>query len=270
VPLDAFGLALAAAALHAGWNVLVRGARDVATATAAALVLGVVLFAPLAAATWHVHAAVWPYIAASAVLETAYFVLLVWAYERHDLSVVYPVARGSAPVVVLLGSAVVLGHSVSPGQAAGVCLVAAGVLLVRGVVRGAQGIAAGLAIAVTIAAYTLVDKDGIRYASPLSYLELQLAPPAVLALAWLLARRGRSALRVGWRAPATAIGSFGAYALVLAALRLASAPAVAAVRETSVVIAAVLAAAFLHERVTRGRLTGAAVVVGGIALLALS
>jgi drug/metabolite transporter (DMT)-like permease len=270
VPLDAFALALAAAALHAGWNVLVRGASDVAAATAAALALSVVLFAPVAAATWNVHAAAWPYIAASAAFETAYFFMLVRAYERHDLSVVYPVARGSAPVLVLLGSAVVLGRAVSAGEAAGVCLVAGGVLLVRGVARGAEGIVAGLTIAVTIAAYTLVDKDGIRHASPIPYLELELLPPAVLAFAWLLARRGRSALRVGWRAPATAIGSFGAYALVLAALRLASAPAVAAVRETGVVIAAVLAAAFLHERVTRVRLAGAAAVAGGVALVALS
>lgn len=227
------------------------------------------LFAPVAAATWDVHAAAWPYIGASAALETAYFALLVRAYAQRDLSVVYPVARGSAPVFVLLGSAAVLGRGVSAGQAVGVCLVAAGVLLVRGVVRGAEGIVAGLAIAVTIAAYTLVDKDGVRHASPLPYLELVLVPPAMLALVWVLARRGRSALRVGWTAPVAALGSFGAYALVLAALRLASAPAVAAVRETGVVIAAVLAAAFLHERVTRMRLAGAVAVAAGVALLAL-
>jgi drug/metabolite transporter (DMT)-like permease len=270
VPLDAFGLALAAAALHAGWNVLVRGARDVEAATAAVLVLGVVFFAPVAVATWNVHAAAWPYVGASAALETAYFALLVRAYARSDLSVVYPVARGSAPVLVLLGSAAVLGRGVSAGQVVGVCLVAAGVLLVRGIVRSAEGIAAGLAIAVTIAAYTLVDKDGIRHASPLPYLELVLVPPAVLALAWMLARRGRTALRVGWTAPVAAVAAFGAYALVLAALRLAAAPAVAAVRETGVVIAAVLAAVFLRERVTRLRLAGAVAVAGGVALVALA
>ena len=96
MPLDAFGLALAAAVLHAGWNVLLRGARDVEAATAAALGLSVVLFAPVAAATWNVHSAAWPYIAASSVFETVYFFLLVAAYRRRELSVVYPVARGLA------------------------------------------------------------------------------------------------------------------------------------------------------------------------------
>src|SRR5579862_6107523 len=189
VPLDAFGLALAAAVLHAGWNVLLRGARDVQAATAATLGLGLVLFAPVAVATWHVHAAAWPYIAASSALETAYFFLLVGAYRLRELSVVYPVARGSAPVLVLLGSAVVLGRSVSAGEAAGVCLVAAGVLLVRGLAHGASGIAAGLAIGVTIAAYTLVDKDGVKHASPLPYLELVLVLPAVASVAYVVARR---------------------------------------------------------------------------------
>jgi drug/metabolite transporter (DMT)-like permease len=272
LPLDALGLALAAAVLHAVWNALLRGARDVQAATAAALGLAVVLFAPVAAVTWDVHAAAWPYIAGSAVLETVYFFLLVEAYRQRELSVVYPVARGSAPVLVLLGSAVVLGHGVSGGQVAGVTLVTAGVLLVRGLARRAEGVAIGLAIGLCIAAYTLVDKDGVRHAALLPYLEVVMAPSALIACAWLIARRGATVLRaqVGWATLAAAVGSFGAYALVLAALRLASAPSVAAVRETGVVIAALLAAAFLHERVTPQRLAGAAAVAGGVALVALS
>ena len=272
MPLEALGLALAAAVLHAGWNVLLRGARDVEAATAAALGLAVVLFAPVAALTWDVHVAAWPYMAASAVLETVYFFLVVAAYRRRELSVVYPIARGSAPALVLLGSAVVLGRGVSGGEAAGVLLVVAGVLLVRGLARRVEGLAVGLAIGCCIAAYTLVDKEGLRHASPLPYLELVMAPSAVIACGWLLARRGAAVLRAqaSWATVATAVGTFGAYALVLAALRLAPAPAVAAVRETGVVIAALLAAAFLHERVTPQRLAGAAVVAGGVALVALS
>ena len=142
MPLAALGLALAAAVLHAGWNVLLRGSQDVAATTTATLALSVVLFAPVAAATWNVHRAAWPYIAASAVLETSYFFLLVTAYQRRELSVVYPVARGSAPVLVLIGSAVVLGHGVSAGEAVGVLLVSIGVVFVRGLRRGAEGVAA--------------------------------------------------------------------------------------------------------------------------------
>jgi drug/metabolite transporter (DMT)-like permease len=272
VPLDALGFALAAAVLHAGWNVLLRGSRDVEATTAAALGIAIVLFAPVAALTWNVHAAAWPYIAASGALETVYFFLLIAAYRKRELSVVYPIARGSAPVLVLAGSAVVLGRSVSASQVAGVLMVAAGVVLVRGLSRRADGIPIALAIGICIAAYTLVDKNGIRHAAALPYLEMSMTPSAVLSCGWVVARRGAGVLRreLRWRTVIAGVASFVAYVLVLAALRLASAPEVAAVRETGVVVAALLAAVFLHERVTPQRLGGAVVVAGGVALLALS
>jgi drug/metabolite transporter (DMT)-like permease len=271
VAADALALTLAAAVLHAGWNVLLRGSDDVEARTAVVLALSLVLFAPAAAATWSVSWAVAPYVAASAALEGAYFALLVAAYRRRELSVVYPVARGSAPPLVLLGTALVLGRHVSAGAAAGVCLVAAGVLLVRGVRRGAEGALVALAVGCAIAGYTLVDKDGLRHAAALAYLELVLAPVGLFALPAVAMRRGVAALRAELR-PATALtaaASFGAYALVLAALRRAPAPDVAAVRETSVVLATLLAAVLLHERVGPERLAGAAAVAVGVALIAL-
>lgn len=272
MPATALGLALGAAILHASWNVLLRGSEDVEARTAVALALSVILFAPAAVATWSASRAIVPYVVASAALEGVYFSLLVAAYKRRDLSVVYPVARGSAPVLVLLGSAVVLGRAVSPGEAVGVCLVAAGVALVRGLRSRAGGIAVGLAIGCAIAAYTLVDKDGIRHAGAIPYLELVLAPVALAALVAAGARRGIPALRAELRFPtlAAAAGSFGAYVLILVALRLATAPAVAAVRETSVVFGAGLAALVLRERVSAERLAGAAAVACGVALVALS
>jgi drug/metabolite transporter (DMT)-like permease len=272
MPVDALGLALAAAILHAAWNVLLRGSEDVEARTAVVLAVSVTLFAPVAAATWSVSPAVIPYVVASAACEIVYWVLLVAAYKRRELSVVYPIARGSAPVLVLLGSAVVLGRAVSAGEAVGVCLVAAGVVLVRGLRGGTEGVAVGLAIGCSIAAYTLVDKEGIRHAAAIPYLELVLAPLALVALPAAAVRRGTRALRAQLD-PATfvaAIASFGAYILVLLALRLAAAPAVAAVRETSVVFAAVLAALVLHERVGRERLAGAVAVAAGVAFLALA
>ena len=272
MPLDALGLALAAAVVHAGWNVLLHGSDDVEARTAAALALAVLVFAPVAAATWSVQLRAAPYIAASAVFEIAYFALLVAAYKRRDLSVVYPVARGSAPVLVLIGSAIVLGTSVSAGETVGVLLVASGVLLVRGVRRGASGLPIALTIGCTIAAYTLIDKQGLHHATPIPYLELTTAAVAVALCSSLLVRRGSAPLRaqLGWTTFAAGVGSFCAYCLFLFALRLAPAPGVAAVRETSVVFAAGLAALFLHERVTPSRLAGAGIVAGGVALLALS
>lgn len=272
MPLDALALALAAAALHAVWNVLLRGSTDVEARTLAVVSLSVVLFAVPAAATWDVSTSALPYVAASTALEGAYFVLLARAYRSRELSVVYPVARGSAPVFVLLGTAPVLQRTVAAAQVTGVLLVAAGVVLVRGVRRGAEGIGIGLAIGVAIASYTLVDKEGLRHASPIPYLELVLLPIAVVGLPLFIWFRGFYPLRTQFGASTwvAAAGAFGAYVLFLFALRLTAAPGVAAVRETSVVIAALLAAAFLHERVTWPRVVGAAAVAGGVALLAVA
>jgi drug/metabolite transporter (DMT)-like permease len=269
---SALALALAAAVLHAGWNVFLRGSKDVEARTAVVLGLSVLFFAPVAVATWSVSWAAVPYVAASAALETVYFALLVVAYRRRELSIVYPIARGSAPLLVLLGTAVVLGREVSTGAAVGVCLVAVGVVLVRGIRRGTEGVLVALGIGCAIAGYTLVDKDGLQHAASLPYLELVLLPVALVAVPLAAARRGAHALRAQLTASTVvaAVASFGAYALVLAALRLAPAPEVAAVRETSVVLAAVFAGAFLRERVGPGRLAGAVAVAAGVALIALS
>lgn len=272
MPADALLLALAAAAVHAGWNVLLAGRRDPEAATAVALTAGVVIFAPVAAATWDVgHDAV-PYLAASAALELAYIVLLAAAYARAQLSLVYPLARGLGPVLVLAVGVLALGAPTSATQLAGILVVAAGVVAVRGP-RGKadrRGALFGLAIAGTIAGYTLVDNSGVERADPLAYFELVLVGPAAAYLVAIAALRGRGALRAEL-GPATVLagaGMFGAYALALLALRLAPAAPVAAVRETGIVLAAFLAAALLGEDVGRLRLAGAALVAAGVALIA--
>jgi drug/metabolite transporter (DMT)-like permease len=273
VPLAALGLAFGAAFLHAFWNVFLGRSKDIEAATAVVLVLSVVLFAPIAAFAGRVTWAAAPWIAASSALELAYFALLAAGYRRSDVSLVYPVARGLAPVIVLI-AAVAAGRATSTGQVLGVCAVGTGVFLVRGLARRAdtRGLLFGVAIACCIAGYTLVDKEGIRHASPIPYLELVLVGPAVVYLAAVLVFRGGAAVRAEIRPTngILAVAGFGAYSLVLAALQLAPAASVAAVRETSVVIATVMAAVVLHERVTRVRLAGSVVVVAGIALLALS
>jgi drug/metabolite transporter (DMT)-like permease len=272
VPATALALALAAAALHAVWNLLLARARDVRAATTVALAVGVALFAPVAAATWDVEAGAVPWIAASAALEVLYFALLTDAYGRSDLSLVYPIARGGAPVLVLVGAAIV-GTTLEPLQALGVLLVGLGILGVRGL-RGPvdrTGVVLALSIAVTIAAYTLVDKEGIEHASPVSYLVLVLVPVALAALAWHGATGRLAALGAELGASSLAAGafSFGAYALALGALSLAPAAAVAAVRETSILFAVGLGYAVLREPVGRMRAVGAALVVAGVALVAL-
>lgn len=154
-------------------------------------------------------------------------------------------------------------------QALGVVVVGAGVVLVRGLRRAAdrRGIALALCVAACIAGYTIIDKQGLAYAAPISYNMLVLAVTAVVFISGAALRGGIGPIRaeVRLRALVAGIAAFAAYTLVLAALERAPAAAVAAVRESSVLIATILAAVFLHERVSKARL-----IVVGVALVALS
>jgi drug/metabolite transporter (DMT)-like permease len=258
VPASALGLALAAALVHALWNLLLAGARDSQAATAVGMCVGCVLFLP--ALVGDVSADAVPWLIASSALELAYFALLALAYSRAELSAVYPLARGSAPVFVLAVAGVPLAL-----QAVGVVLVAIGVVLVRG---GGRGSLLAFAVGACIAGYTLVDKEGLKHADALTYLELVLVVPAFAYAAWV----GRTRLRAafGWRSALAGVGMFVAYGLVLLALRLAAAAPVAAVRETSIVIATLLGAVVLRETVGRARVLGSVAIVAGVAAIALA
>lgn len=273
MPTSALLLALAAACVHALWNILLARAKDVEAATAVAVVVAEVVFLPVAIVLWHAHRAVIPFVVASAALQLVYFTLLPMAYRLAELSVVYPIARGTAPVLVLVIGVVALGRTTSAGQVVGVCLVGAGVLLVRGLGRTpGRGVPLGLLIACVIATYTLVDKDGVKHAGAVPYLELTMLGPCLVYSSTVARVKGLRALRNAW-GPATVvagIATFGAYALVLLALQRAAAAPVAAVRETSVVIAALLARRVLRETVGAPRIAGAVAVAGGIALLSLT
>jgi drug/metabolite transporter (DMT)-like permease len=257
VPASALGLALAAALVHALWNLLLAGARDSQAATAVGMCVGCLVFLPSLVGDVSAHAV--PWIVASAALELSYFALLALAYSRDELSAVYPLARGSAPVFVLAVAGVPLVL-----QAVGVVLIAVGVLLVR----GGGGSLLALAVGACIAGYTLVDKEGLKHADPITYLELVLVVPAVAYASWIGRVRLRGAF--GSRAVVAGVGMFGAYGLVLLALRLAAAAPVAAVRETSIVIATLLGAVVLRESVGRTRFVGSIVIVAGVAAIALA
>jgi drug/metabolite transporter (DMT)-like permease len=212
---------------------------------------------------------------------------------------VYPIARGSAPVLVLVVSGI-LGASLSAPQVIGIVAVALGVVAIRGLRRHVdrRDLLLALGVGATIAGYTLVDKQGLKHADPLPYLWVVNACAAAVylpALAW--ARGSRLAATVAWArggrsrragararlrsgavtlraalSPRTVVagaGVFAAYGLTLEALTRAPAAPVAAVRETSVLFATAFGAAVLHERVTPARAAGATAVVAGVALIAL-
>ena len=271
MPISALLLALAAAAVHATWNLLLSGEEDTHSASAVALVVGTVVFAPVALINWRLESAAVPYVAGSSALELAYLALLATGYSVAAMSFIYPIARGSAPVLVLVAGAIAVGATVSLPAAVGVVVVGVGIVLVRG--SSASGrprdLALALAVGACIAGYTLVDKHGIVHAAPITYLVLVLGIPALIYALAVWRVRGGAALRTAVNRPVllAGIGMFGAYALALAALRLAPAASVAAVRESSVVIATVFLAITGREKIGPERLAGAVAVVAGIALI---
>jgi drug/metabolite transporter (DMT)-like permease len=273
MPAEALALALAAAALHAGWNLGLARRRDVPAATAIAFAVAVAAFAPVGLLRWDIDAEAIPYMAVSAAFELAYVVLLAAAYGRAELSVVYPVARGLAPVLVLSVGVAALDVGTSGAEVAGVLFVAAGVLLVRGFARrgAVAGVGWGVVIAGCISGYTLADARGVEHADPLAYLVVVLALPSLAYLLAIGSRGGVPRLRaeLAWTNVLVGLASFGAFTLALFALQRASAASVSAVRETSVVIAVALAAPLLGEEVGARRIAGAALVVVGVAILAV-
>ena len=273
MPLSALLLALGAAVVHASWNMLLSDTEDTHSASAVALLAGAVVFAPVALIGWRFSATAWPYVVSSSALELLYIVLLATAYSVAAMSFVYPIARGSAPVLVLAAGAVVTGATVSLSAGVGVVLVALGIVLVRGVHGGGRprDLALALSVGACIAGYTLVDKHGVTHANPIVYLEVVLGLTALAYAAGVWRLRGGAALRaaVTRKTLLAGVGFFGAYALALLALRLAPAASVAAVRESSVVMATVFLAITGREKIGAERLAGAIAVVVGIALISL-
>ena len=237
-----------------------------------ALVSGVLALAVPAALTFDLDGAALPFVFGSAAFELAYFALLATAYSGAALTAIYPIARGAAPVLALLVSVVFLAAPVGALQAVGVLAVAAGVLLVRGLRRPAgPGLPLALGVAACIAGYTLVDDHGLEHGSPLPYFGAVLALMTAPYVGAVLALRGRAAVRaaLGLRSVAAGVGMVAAYLLTLAALERAEAAPVAALRETSVVMATAAAALWGREHVAGSRVAGAVAVVAGAAAIAL-
>lgn len=271
MPLEAVAIVLTAAFLHALWNLLLARAPDTGAAIAVATAVGALITLPFALARWRLEPAALPWVALSATLELVYFVLLARAYRRADLSLVYPVARGLSPVLVLVGSVLWLQEPAAPMALVGIAMVAVGVVLVRGLRAPASvaDVLLAVAIGLCIAGYTLADQQGVRYADPIAYLLLVVGIPAALWCGWLAITDGTRRLRAALRPSIVAggVAAMAAYGLILLALGMAWAPGVAALRETSIVMATIMAALVLHERVERSRWIGSAVLVAGIALV---
>ena len=276
-------LALVASALHGTWNVLVKVSGDPTTTLTRSTVAAALLITPPAFVAWLITgrpgltAQAAALGAVSAALELVYVFLLSAAYRRGEVSVVYPIARGSAPLLAVLFGLVVLGEQLATPQLVGVALLLAGILAVTLSQANGRATFPALLTGVAIAAYTSVDRVGVRLAAPWLYgwLLVTLLATGLVVARSLAARLGnREPMRadpISWRR-ATVIGLFtwGAYLLVLAALSIAPLAIVAPVRETAVVAVAVWGVWKLHERSGAWlKLSGAVATLVGVALLAL-
>jgi drug/metabolite transporter (DMT)-like permease len=269
-------LVLLSAAMHAGWNYVVKASADrfldyTGLAVAGALVAAVALpFLPLPAS------ASWPWLGTTVFIHVGYYLLLMQAYRHADLSIAYPLMRGSAPVLVAL-AAPLAGDALTTGLLLGIALVAVGIALPVGIGirRGGvsrTGLGYGFATAGVIALYTLIDGIGARHSGhPIAYTLWLFFLNAWLVFGVALWQRGRKAfahLRRRWLFSLSgSVLTMGSYGLVLWAMTVASIPAVAALRETSLVFAAILGAWLLKERMGRWRIAGAMLVaLGAVAI----
>ena len=269
---------LSAAFLHALWNALLKSAAgdpilDTALIVAggAGVALAVLPFVGVPAVP------AWKFIALSVAIHFGYYVTLAGAYHRGDLSFAYPLMRGVAPLIVTLLGVLFLGEHPDAHMLTGIALISIGIIVIAWFASGRHPPAAAgwaLANAAIIATYTLVDGAGVRasgnaagYVSWLTFLD------GLPFLAWIYFRRGPAAARYlggRWRRGlAGGAASLAAYGIVLWAMTRAPVAAVAALREVSVLFAALIGSFVLKEGFGWRRMAGAATVVAGVAALKL-
>ncbi len=268
-------IVLSSALIHATWNALIKSdTRDRLSSFAVLMTAGglfAALFLPFLPMP---DAAAWPYLIASVVIHNVYYFVLLRAYALGDLSLVYPIARGLAPVLVGLVSGKLVGEVLSLREAAGLGLVSLGILGLAfagglPIVRDRWAIVYAVATAITIAAYTIADGLGARAsAEPLSYIVWLsfLETPWVLAAAlwtrgWLFFRHARREI---WKSGAGGIIAATGYGLAIWALAHGGMAHVAALRETSVLFAALFGAYLLKEGFGPRRVVAALTILAGL------
>lgn len=286
MPLVAVALLLAAAVAHATWNYVAKGARSNVQFIFAFALCSEIVYLPLAAGVF-----LWTrpslgldalaFVTVSGLLNIAYFLLLSEGYKVGDLSVVYPLARGTGPALAVVGAIVLFGERPSGLALAGAALVVAGIIVMSwgssssGGAEMWRSIIFALATGACIAAYSLWDSKGVTIVTPVLYsygLDLaRLAFLAPLAVATTSGRNEVATIVREQRRAVIAIGvlSPGAYILVLAAYTLAPVSYVAPAREISILFGAVLGLRLLGESDAPRRLAGATAIVAGVFALAL-
>jgi phosphonate utilization associated putative membrane protein len=281
-------LVLFGALLHASWNALVKSSSDKSLDTALLHLMGGLVAIPLLWWSGWPAQASWPWLALSVLIHFAYYIALAGAYKHGDFSLTYPLMRGLAPLLVVLGSAWILGEQMAALLLAGVAAITLGVGLIgwdnpAALLRQKRAVWFALANALIISLYTVVDGKGVRASgSVLAYIAALTLLDAIFYPAFVAWQRARHTDSTEWLemkhyvyrrwkiALIGGIASLASYGIALWAMTRAPVAAVAALRETSVLFAAVLGALLLKERFGLRRALGTLAIFLGIALLRLS
>ena len=268
-------LVLGAALLHASWNAIIKSSSDVMFDTALVAAGASLLSLPLIVSVPMPARASWPFLATSVVVHIAYFATLARAYRIGDLGHAYPLMRGTAPLLVALFGVALLHERPSSAAWLGIVLISAGILSIGLLQQGRAHRDAtlwALLNAVIIASYTLVDGAGVRLsesaAGYVAWLFLLQGPCFIVLVIALRPRAAWNYAARNWqRGLAGGLMLIGSYGIALWAMTRAPVAAVAALRETSVIFAAMLGSLFLKEPFGRQRLIGACAVALGVMAL---
>jgi drug/metabolite transporter (DMT)-like permease len=283
LPLPALALVLIAAVLHASWNLVLKQARYKQVFLWWALLIGTLCFAAFFVTRLALPLWIWPYVLSSAVMEAAYMVTLTLAYDIDDFSLVYPIARGAAPVLLVLWATLFLNEAPRPLGLLGIFILVCGLILVgRGAIRSRQshtavsfrGIIVALLAATSISIYTAIDGAAVRLVPAAPYTILVLGLSALLFAPVVIWRYGSrvliNELQTNWlRILLVGIAMLLTYILVLQAYTFSRVSYAGAVREVSVVVGAILGWLWLREDFGVVRTAGALLIFSGILIIAI-
>lgn len=284
----ALGLVLVAAFLHASWNFLAKKSRDKIAFIWWFICMAVIVYLPMFIYFWpdsSISITGWVCIAASGIFHALYFWFMGGAYKRGDLSLVYPLFRGLGPLFVPILAVIFLGEQLSLPGALGISLVIGGIYILhlqsfapRSFLQPFLAMKGGaslwaLSTGGTIAAYSLVDKVGVKLVFPPVYIYLMFVISLLLLSPYVLANK-RTALKTEWRVNRTAILADGVlvlftYLLILFALQISKVSYVVAAREGSIVVSTLFGILWLHEKNAQQKIAGAILIAAGVACIGL-
>ena len=270
----ALALVVGAAGMHAAWNVLLKAASDPLRLSQRAMLIGAAAFAPVTLIAWlatgrpGLPPEAWLLAAASALFELAYFIFLSHAYRHGELTFVYPIARGTGPLVAVAAGLLLLRERVSGLQLLGVAALLAGIWLVRRP-AGARGpLVTALLTGACIGGYTTIDRAGVQLGPAWLYAWVVFAATAAALAAWVALRPAAGTLPSWPSSALVGILMSATYYAVLLALALAPVTVVAPARESAIVLVSAWGVVRLREREGLAlKLAGAAAIVTGIVLL---